>query len=120
MMRLPFRPLELLLLAILVVITAAGFVLIPAGLDLPVHWGLDGSVTATMTRNWALLQMPIAAAIIWGLFYLIATSGRTERRRGTAIVLRWGPAVLTAVFILAQLLIVLSGLGVAVPFFHAS
>jgi hypothetical protein len=113
-------PLNLALLAALVVIALAGFLLVPAGLDLPIHWGLDGGVTATMPRNWALLQMPIATAIIWGIFFLISTSGTAHRRPSTAIVLRWGLPVLTAIFALVELVIVLGGLGVALPFFHAT
>jgi len=119
-MRILATPLNLLLLAALVVVALAGFLLVPAGLDLPIHWGLDGGVTATMPRNWALLQMPIAAAIIWGIFFLITTSGTAQRRPSTAVVLRWGLPVLTAVFALAELVIVLSGLGVALPFFHTT
>lgn len=113
------QPLNLALLAILVVITIAGYLLVPTGLDLPVRWGLDGSVTATMPRNWALGQMPIAAGIIWGIFYLIATSGTAMRRRSTAIVLTWGLPVVTALFALVELLMVLTGLGIWVPYFQS-
>ena len=112
------QPLNLALLAILIVVTIAGYLLVPAGLDLPVRWGLDGSVTATMPRNWALAQMPIAAAIIWGIFYLIATSGTAMRRRSTAIVLAWGLPIVTGLFALIELLEVLSGLGIWVPYFQ--
>ena len=115
----PLRnPLSLLFLAALVLITIAGYLLVPTGLDLPVRWGLDGSVTATMPRNWALGQMPIATAIIWGIFYLIATSGTAMRRRSTALVLKWGLPIVTALFALAELVIVLTGLGIWVPYFQ--
>jgi hypothetical protein len=113
-------PLNLALLAILIAITVWGYLDVPLGLDLPVHWGLDGSVTTTMPRNWALAQMPIACAIVWGVFYLIATSGTAARRRSTAVVLAWGLPILTALFAAVELVIVLIGLGVAVPFFHAT
>jgi hypothetical protein len=113
-------PLNLLLLGVGIIVTAWGFLAIPAGLDLPVRWGLSGEVTATMPRSWALLQMPIATAVIWGLFYLIGQRGTAEKRASTAVVLRWGLPILTALFVLVQLVIVLTGLGVALPFFRAA
>ena len=113
-------PLALALLAVLIVITIAGFLLIPGDKQIPVHWGLGGEVTATMSRNLALLQMPGATALIWAIFFLIGRAGNVQRRAGAAIVLRWGLPVLTALFALVQLLIVLSGAGVSVPFFHAA
>jgi len=113
-------PLNLLPVVVLIALTAFGFVEVPAGLDLPVHWGLGGEVTATMARNWALLQMPLATAIVWGVFYLIGTSGTATKRASTAIVLRWGLPVLSTLFALVQLVIVLTGLGVALPFFRAT
>ena len=113
-------PLNLALLAALILITIAGFLLIPADKQLPVHWGLGGEVTATMSRNLALLQMPIGTALIWALFFLIGRSGNAQRRAGTAVVLRWGLPGLTALFLVVQLLIVLTGSGVSVPFFHAT
>jgi len=112
------QPFNLALLVALIVIAVIGYVLVPAGLDLPVRWALDGSVTATMPRNWALSQMPIAAAIVWGLFYLIATSGTAMRRRSTAIVLTYGLPIVTALFALVELMIVLTGLGIWVPYFQ--
>ncbi len=113
-------PLNLALVGLLLAITVAGFFLIPAGLDLPIRWGLDGHVTATMRRTWALLQMPIATALIYGIVYLVTTRGTAQTRPSTAIVLHWAMPLLTALFGLVQLLIVLTGLGIAVPFFQPS
>jgi hypothetical protein len=113
-------PIAIAFVILSVLVTLAGFVLIPSGADLPVRWGLTGEATATMTRNWALLQMPIATAIVWGLFYLVGTSGTAHRRASTATVLRFGLPILTALFALIQLVIVLIGLGVRVPFLHVA
>ena len=113
-------PLNLSLLAALALITVAGFALIPAGLDLPIRWGIDGHVTATMRRTWALLQMPIATALVHGIVYLVTTRGTAQTRPSTAIVLQWAIPLLTALFGLVQLLILLTGLGIAVPFFQPS
>ena len=113
-------PLALTLVAVLVVITIAGFLLIPGDRQIPVHWGLNGEVNGTLGRNLGLLQVPFAAALIWAIFFAIGRFGNTQRRAGAAIVLRWALPGLSALFVLAQLLIVLLGAGVAVPFFHAT
>ena len=111
-------PLNLVLLALGVLLTAAGFLLVPSALDLPVRWGIDGHVLATMPRNWALLQMPLATALVYGVVFLIITRGTAQTRPSTATVLRLAMPTLTVLFILVQLVIVLSGLGIAVPFFQ--
>ena len=113
-------PLALTLVAVLIVITIAGFLLIPGYKQIPVHWGLDGTVDRTMGRNLGLLEMPGATALIWAVFFLIGRAGNVQRRAGAAIVLRWGLPGLTALFVLVQLLIVLTGAGVSIPFFHAN
>jgi immunity protein, SdpI family len=112
------NPISLLLLAALAVITLLGYLQIPADLVLPVRWGLHGEVTSTLPRNLALLQMPLAAIAIWVLVSMVGRFGTAERRPSTAVVLRWAIPLLTGLFALVQLLIVLIGLGVAVPFFQ--
>ena len=114
------NPLSLLLLVALVGVTIFGYLQIPADLVLPVRWGMHGEVTSTLPRNLALLQMPLAAIAIWVLVSMVGRFGTAERRPSTAIVLRWAVPFLTALFALVQLLIVLIGLGIAVPFFAAS
>jgi hypothetical protein len=112
-------PFSLLLLGILAAITLFGYLDIPADLVLPVRWGMHGEVTTTLPRNLALLQMPLAAFLVWFIVWMIGRFGTAERRPSTAIVLRWAVPLLTALLALVQLLIVLIGLGVAVPFFQA-
>jgi hypothetical protein len=114
------HPLNLLLLALVVVVTLAGIVLIPADAILPVHFGLDGAVNGTMPKLLALAQMPIATALIWLLFYAIARRGTANARPSTAVVLHYGLPALTAIFAVVQLVIVLLGLGIAVPYFHVA
>ena len=113
-------PLSLIFLTALAALTVLGYLQIPPDLVLPVRWGLHGEVTSTLPRNLALLQMPLAALLVWIIVAIIGRSGTALRRPGTAIVLRWAVPLLTAVFALVQLLIVLVGLGVAVPFFQPS
>ncbi len=99
---------------------AHGFVLIPAGAPLAVHWQLNGEVDATLPRNLALLQMPGATLLVWGIVYAIGRWGNSDRGAGAAATLRLVLPGLTALFGLIQLIIVLSGLGVPLPFFRAA
>lgn len=113
------NPVNLVLLAVLVVATIAGVLLIPDGKPLPVHWGLDGHVDATLPRNLALLQMPIATAAVWLVVAVISRFGNAGRGAGAAAALRLILPGLTTLFLLLQLVIVLLGAGVALPFFQA-
>jgi hypothetical protein len=112
------HPLNLLLLAAVALVTLVGVVLIPADAILPVHFGLDGAANGTMPKLLALAQMPIATALIWLIFYAIARRGTANARPSTAVVLHYGLPALTAIFAAVQLIIVLLGLGIAVPYFH--
>ena len=113
-----FTPLNLTLLAILIVATIAGFVLIPNGTLLPVHWQLSGLVDASLPRNFALIQMPIATLAVWVIAYAINRWGNAGRGAGAAFAMRIILPGLTTLFTLIQLVIVLIGLGVPLPFFH--
>jgi len=114
-----FRPLNVVLLVLVALLAVCGVLLIPEAKELPVRWGLDGSVAATLPRNWALLQMPIATAIVWALIYAVGRVGNAQRRAGAERTLRLIVPVLTALFALVQLIVVLLGAGVSLPFFHA-
>jgi hypothetical protein len=112
-------PLNLALLAAVVLLTIAGFLLIPDMKQLPVRWALDGFVVATLPRNLALVQMPIATAAIWALVYAVTRWGNSNRGAGAAAALRLVVPGLTTLFLIIQLLIVLFGAGVPIPYFHA-
>src|SRR5690242_13258637 len=109
-------PLNLVLLGVLAIITIAGFVLVPASGQLAVHWGLDGRPDATLPRDLALLQMPLATVLVWAIVYAIHRFGNAQRRAGPERSLQLAVPVLTAVFALVQLVIVLLGAGVPLPF----
>ena len=79
-------PLNLALLAALLVLTGVGFVRISAGTVLPIRWGLDLSVTQWAQRDFALLQMPAAALLVWAvcwLFLRFGNAGRVVRNERT-------------------------------------
>jgi hypothetical protein len=99
-------PLNLTLLAILVLATVAGFILIPNDAAVAVRWGVDGQVAATLPKLQALLQMPLATAAIWAIFWVIQRYGNRERYAGQVRTLRWALPALTALFCAFQVLIV--------------
>ena len=113
------NPLNLLLLALVVIVTIAGFLLIPDGKQLPVHWQLSGQVDSTLPRNLALIQMPIATIVVWAIVALINRFGNTGRGAGAAYGLKLILPGLTALFLLIQLAIVLIGAGVSLPFLQS-
>jgi len=103
-------PWNLALLAALVALTAFGFFTIPSGKVLPIRWGFDLGVTEWAGRDFALLQMPLAAALIWAVCWLFLGFGNAARvvrnERTVAGVL----PVVTALFTGVQLAIVLAGM----------
>lgn len=107
-------PLKLILLALLAVVTLAGFILIPQATGLPVHWNVAGEADIVLDRNWALLQMPATVAIIWAIFWAIERFGGEARREAAAAVLNVALAAITGLMVLIQGVIVLVGLGVEV------
>ena len=113
------QPLNLVLLALVIIVTIAGFLLIADGKLVPVHWQLSGQVDSSLPRNYALIQMPMATIAIWLLAYAIDRWGNRGRGVQAAAVIGMIIPGLTTLFLLVQLLIVLVGAGVAVPYFHA-
>jgi uncharacterized membrane protein len=105
-------PLNLVLLALGLVATVAGFLLIPADMALPGHWGLDGQPDLMLSRNWALLQVPAIVAVVWAIFWAIARWSGPERQQASTHVMNAALSALTAVFVLVQVLVLLVGIGV--------
>lgn len=108
------NPLNLALLAALVVAAAVGFVVVPAGQALPVHWGISGAADSFAPRELALLMPLVIAAIVWGVFLLLprfAKPGDLEAGRHTLGV---ALAAVTALALLIEVALVLIGVGIAV------
>lgn len=76
-------PLNITLVLLLAVATVAGFVLIPAGTVLPVHWGIDGQPDNWMTRDVALLMLPGISLLTLAII-MFAASRPSERNRAEA------------------------------------
>lgn len=113
-LRLPIL-VSLILLAVMAAISAWGWVVLPADTVLASHWGFDGRVNGTMTKETGLVTIP---AIALGLAALLALVPRIEPRKENlaasrkAFVALWlgGLVVLAA----THALIVLSAMGYAV------
>jgi hypothetical protein len=105
-------PGNLILVAILAVATAAGYLLIASGTNLPVRWGFDLQPTATLQRDLALLQMPIATVVIWGLFLAVERFGNADRRPSQIATLNWTLTGVTALLAAVQIAIVVIGMGI--------
>jgi uncharacterized membrane protein len=97
-----------------VLATIAGFLLVPAEMALPAHWGIDGQPDAFLPRHWALLQMPAVIAAVWVIFYAIQRWGNRERRQASTHVMNVALTAITGLFVLIQVLVVLVGMGIAV------
>ncbi|HUJ46366.1 MAG TPA: SdpI family protein [Rhizomicrobium sp.] len=69
---------SLLLLAVVGCVTAWGWMAIPAGVQIAVHWGINGQPNGWTSKNVGLLLTPILAVGLVGMFWLIP---RIEPRR---------------------------------------
>src|SRR5690606_40765419 len=70
-------------LALLIVITIVGYALVPAGTEMPVHWGPDGAADAYLLRDWALL-MPLVVVAVLAVVFRIAIERGPEGERAAA------------------------------------
>jgi uncharacterized membrane protein len=112
-------PLNIAFVAIGLVATLVGFLVIPASMALPVHWGIDGRPDMMLPRTWALLQVPALIAAVWAIFWAIVRWSSHERRQASAHVMNAALTALTALFVLVQLLLLLVGIGVEVDVVRA-
>lgn len=70
-------------MALLIVITIVGYLLVPAGAQMPVHWGPDGAADAYLVRDLALL-MPLGLIAVMGAFFQIALQRGPQGERALA------------------------------------
>jgi uncharacterized membrane protein len=111
MNRLFLTPLNIVLAALVLLVAIAGFVVIPAGQILPIHWGLDGQADDWAPREIALLIGPALALSVGLLMAAIRRWGAKGRAESGFHVLR---AAFTAILLLAlgiSAAIVLIGAG---------
>jgi uncharacterized membrane protein len=109
-----FTPLKLLLLAAMAIALVAGFVLVPAGTMLPVHWNFAGEPDWFLPRDLALLMPAAAVALVWVIFLIVNRFARQADREAGAYVVSVVLTALTATFLCITAATVAIGLGVPV------
>lgn len=112
--------LHLLAGAVLLALTAIGFVKIPPGPGLAMHWGPDGHPDLLWPRNWALLLFPVLGALLllWGFamdrFVPPEESKSPEQRRELSTFVLIGLGLLAAL----QFGFILIGIGSDIDLFR--
>lgn len=115
-------PLNLALVAATVLAAIAGFVLVPAGVELPVHWNVHGEADWFLPRELALilpLGLQLATVVLFALALRFAPSAKSGiAESGSAIV---GAAITTLLLIglVVEVVTVLIGTGVPVSMVQA-
>jgi uncharacterized membrane protein len=94
-----FTPLKLLLLAAMAIALAAGFVLVPAGTMLPVHWNFAGEADWFLPRDLALLMPAAVVTLAWVIFLAVNRFARPADREAGAYVAGVVLTALTATFL---------------------
>ncbi len=76
-----FTPLRAALVVALPAVAAGGFLLIPAGTRLPVHWGITGEADGFAAREVALLMPLGLAGFVWGYAHRRRPAGGHQGRQ---------------------------------------
>ncbi len=109
-----FTPFRLALVVALLVTVAAGLLLVPPGLQLPVHWGISGEPDAFLPRDLALL-MPVAIlALVWAIFLAVARFASPADIAAGRYVTGVSLTALTAICLAIEIMLVLIGVGAPV------
>lgn len=109
-----FTPLRLALVAALVATAIAGFVLVPPGVQLPVHWGMTGEADGFLPRELALLVPVAIVALVWTIFLAVARFARPADVEAGRYVTGVSLTALTAIFLAIEVMMVLIGVGAPV------
>lgn len=104
-------PTNVLLAVLLLGATVAGFILIPAGTILPVHWNVDGQVDGSLPRDGALLLLPGVVLLVWVIFYLVGRFYPADRTSGGRYAGRVVLSAITAMMLAIECGIIATGLG---------
>ena len=107
-------PLNLGLVAILAIATVTGFILVPAGTTLPVHWGITGEADGFLPRDAALLMLPLIALLVLALLVGAQRLAGEQRRQASRFAIAAAVPALLALFTAIQVGTVMIGSGVNV------
>lgn len=108
-------PLNLGLIALLVVVTVAGFALVPAGASVPIHWGLTGEPDRFASREVGLLLQPAVCLLILALFWALERFLPAEQFAAGRHVQAAVIPVILVVMVVVQIAVVLTAIGRPVP-----
>jgi uncharacterized membrane protein len=109
-----FTPLKLFLLAAMAVTVVVGFVLVPAGTMLPVHWNIAGEADCFLPREWGLLFPAGAVLLVWSIFMGVDRFAKPADREAGAHVVSVVLTALTATFLAIAVATVAIGVGVPI------
>jgi uncharacterized membrane protein len=107
-------PFRILLLLALVVVTVIGFLIVPAGTDLPVHWNIAGEADGYLPRDLALLMPAIILAGVWLIMIVVLRLQPEARRSAGGYVTQAVLTAITGVFLTIAIATVALGAGAAV------
>ncbi len=111
----PFmNPVRGVLLAGFAAALAAGFLLVPAGTTLPVHWNAAGVADSFLPREAALLMPAAVLALVWGIFAGVARFAKPDDVEAGRYVTGVSLTALTALFLAIEVILVLIGVGMDV------
>lgn len=113
-----FSPINLLLLVAGAVAIIVGFIIVPAGVLLPVHWNIAGEPDGFLPRELALLMPAAILAGVWLLFFALGRLTKPENREAGAHVLSVAPMAITALFLAIAVATVAIGAGLPVSMVH--
>jgi uncharacterized membrane protein len=106
-----FTPLKLLLLALMVATVIAGFILIPSGTLLPIHWNFAGEPDLLVPREFALLMPAGVVALVWAIFLGVNRFAKPADREAGAYVTSVVLTALTATLLGIAAATVAIGMG---------
>lgn len=106
-----FTPFRIALLAGFGIVLAAGFLLVPPGAVLPVHWGPDGTADGFLSRDLALLLPAALTGLVWAIFLLVARFAAPADVEAGRHVTTVSLTALTGLFLVLEMMLVLIGIG---------
>lgn len=113
MIRLLLTPIHIAIGALILVAAGVGLVMIPAGTQLPVHWGFDLRPDTWQVREIALLAGPALAVTVGVLLALMRVYGKRGQSDAAVPVIRITFAAVLVVALLLEVAIVWNGIASA-------
>jgi len=110
-LRAHLTPLNIILVLLLLAAVVSGFILVPPGTRLPVHWGFSGTPNRYLPRDQALLLSPLIGIAVAALLIFVRRSGNPDASRSAVAV---GVPATLGLFLVIETATVMVGAGMAV------